>query len=62
MAVASCLCRDLDCDSVKTRVITIGVAPDQSFDLVGAGHGGGSYKSISGSSVANGGSKGDDHH
>jgi hypothetical protein len=62
MAASSCLCRDLDCDSVKTRVITIGVAPDQCFDLVGGGHGGGGFRSISGSSVANGGSKGDVHH
>ena len=42
MAAASSLSRDLDGDRIKTGVITIGVAPDQRFDLVGSGHGEGS--------------------
>jgi hypothetical protein len=39
MATASSLSCDLDGDRIKTRVITIGVTPDQRFDLVGTGHG-----------------------
>ncbi len=39
MATASSLSCDLDGDRIKPGVITIGVTPDQRFDLVGTGHG-----------------------
>ena len=41
MAAARRLCCNLNGHRVKPRVIALGMAPDESFDLVCCGHGGG---------------------